>query len=157
MTTDSIDLDRLRNIPLFAELSDESLQTFLRDCVVEEAPAGTLVFSEGQRGDRFFVVLSGGVRIVRQIEGVGEEQLAMCRENAYFGELSMIDNQPRSADARAIEDTHLLVIRKAVLEERMFADDALSREILWCFVRQLATRVRETNEKLRAVYQMGLD
>jgi len=151
-----VNLEKLKKIPLFQKLSRNSLTTLLQNSRVEGFEENDLVFSEGQRGDRFFIVLDGGVRISRQIEGVGEKQLSVCRENSYFGELAMIDNSPRSADARAVESTKLLVVHKSKLEELMFADNAFASEVLWVFVRHLSTRLRESNEKLRAAYQMDL-
>ena len=149
-------IELLRQVPLFRELSELSLAMLDRHCQIEEVLEGDLIFAEGQRGDRFFVVFSGAIRITRQIEGVGEEPLSVCRQGQYFGELSMLDDEPRSADARAIEDSQLFVIRKSDLEELMFVDKAFSQEFLWVVARHLAVRLRETNEKLRAVYQMGV-
>lgn len=152
----TLDRNRLRQIPVFSEVSDSGLNAIQRYLKLITVPEGELIFSEGQRGDQLYIVLEGAVQIVRQIEGVGEEQLAVCRENSFFGELSMIDARPRSADARVIESARLLVIRKSDLEELMFGDKELEKELLWIFVHHLTTRLRETNEKLRALYQMNL-
>lgn len=149
-------VETLRKIPLFQELSEASLTSLGERGEVEDVGEGDLIFSEGQRGDRFYVVLQGAVRIARQIEGVGEEQLSVCRDGQYFGELSLLDDEPRSADARANENSSLFVVRKSSLEEIMFSDPEFAREFLWVMVRHLAVRLRENNEKLRAVYQMGV-
>ncbi|MCB9637482.1 MAG: cyclic nucleotide-binding domain-containing protein [Myxococcales bacterium] len=156
MDASLVDVATLQQIPIFSDISPRSLGLLSGFCRIEEAEEGELIFTEGQQGDRFFVVLSGAVRISRYIEGVGEELLSMCREGNYFGELSLVDDAPRSADARAAEPTRLLTLRKVDLEEVMFADADFAREMLWVLVRRLAVRVRETNEKLRALYQMEL-
>lgn len=154
--TDQISPDLLKKLPLFETLSEESLQALQSRVQVEEHPEDDLIFVESQEGDRFYVVLEGAVQTARHIAGVGEEQLGVHRMGDSFGELSVLDDSPRSADARAIEPTRLLVLRKAALEELMFQDDAFAREFLWVVTRHLATRLRETNEKLRALHQMSL-
>lgn len=152
----TVSVDVLREIPLFATLSNQSLESLRACSSVEHVDEGALIFSEGQRGDRMYVVLQGAVKLVRQIEGVGEEMLAVSRKGDYFGELSVLDHSPRSADARSNEPSQLLTIRKAQLEELMFHDPDFTREFLWVLVQHLTVRLRENNEKLRAVYQMGI-
>ncbi|TNE44812.1 MAG: cyclic nucleotide-binding domain-containing protein [Deltaproteobacteria bacterium] len=156
MTVTAVSPDVLRSVPMFSNLSTQSLTALQSRIQIEDAPEGTLIFSEGQRGDRMYIVNQGAVQITRQIEGVGEDQMAMCREGDYFGELSLIDNAPRAANARAVEPSRLLVLRKAQLEELMFEDHAFAREFLWVLVLHLTVRLRENNEKLRAAYQMGI-
>lgn len=156
MSTAAIDLTTLKEIPLFSRLSQRSLEALAPALDIEQFDVGTLVFAEGQQGHRMYIVLDGAVQITREIRGVGEEQLAMARKGDYFGELSLLDDSPRSANARVLETATLLSFRKADLEERMFQDSAFAQEILWVFTRHLAIRLRETNEKLRALHQMNL-
>ncbi|MCK6510098.1 cyclic nucleotide-binding domain-containing protein [Myxococcota bacterium] len=151
-----VEIATLQGIPMFSELSPQSLARLANFCQVEDTEEGALIFSEDQQGDRFFVVLSGAVRISRYIEGIGEELLSVCRDGDYFGELSLVDDAPRSANARTSEPTQLLILRKVDVEELMFADADFAREMLWVLVRHLAVRLRETNEKLRALYQTEL-
>lgn len=152
----SISIDALQHIPLFCKLSSNSLESLRERCQLLQAQEGELLFAEGQRGDRMYIVIDGAIKISRQIEGVGEERLSVCRQGDYFGEVSLFDDAPRSADARAIESTTLLELRKNCLEELIFADRDFACEILSVLVRHLTVRLRETNEKLRAIYQMSL-
>ena len=115
----------------------------------EEAhKVGEVLFSEGDTGDRFFLILEGAVRIGRQIAGMGEEALAILRGGDCFGEMALIDEAPRSADARVHESCRLLVIRKEDIEDLMFVDRSLAYEMLWNMVRIMAKRLRETDDKL---------
>ena len=79
---------------------------------------------------------------------MGEEALAVLRAGTYFGEMALIDDFPRSADARAHEDCRLFVIRKEDLADLLFVDRDLAYDLLWSFVRTLAGRLRETNDKM---------
>ena len=99
-------------------------------------------------GDKFYLILEGAVRISRIVPGMGEEALAILRKNAYFGEMSLIDEAPRSAHALVHERCKLFVIAKRDLEDLLFVDRDLAYELLWNFVRTLTARLRETNDKM---------
>ena len=70
----------------------------------ERFETGAVIFAEGAVGDKMYLILSGAVRISREVPGMGEEALTVLRPGNYFGEMSMIDDFPRSADAKAHED-----------------------------------------------------
>ena len=114
----------------------------------ETHQGGTTVFEEGQKGDKFYLILDGAVRISRFVPGMGEEALAVLRNGAYFGEMALIDEFPRSAHAIVHEKCRLFVIRKEDLEDLLFVDRDLAYELLWNFVRTLSSRLRETNDKM---------
>jgi len=115
----------------------------------EEAhKVGDLVFKEGDAGDCFYLILDGAIRIGRQIAGMGEEALAILRSGDCFGEMSLVDDAPRSADARVHESCRLFVVRKGDMEDLMFVDRSLAHDLLWNMVRMLTKRLRETDDKL---------
>jgi CRP/FNR family cyclic AMP-dependent transcriptional regulator len=143
---DAVDL--LAGIHMFAGLQPAYLRRLAAVGSRERHEANTVIFAEGAVGDKMYLILSGAVRISREVPGMGEEALAILRTGNYFGEMSLIDDSPRSADAKAHEDTELFVIRKEDLEDLLFVDRDLAYDLLWNFVRTLTTRLRETNEKL---------
>jgi CRP/FNR family transcriptional regulator, cyclic AMP receptor protein len=114
----------------------------------ESHAGGETIFAEGDRGDKFYLILEGAVRISRMVPGMGEEALAVLRQGAYFGEMSLIDDSPRSAHAFVHERCRLFVLRKDDFEDLLFVDRDLAYELLWNFVRTLTTRLRETNDKM---------
>ena len=97
----------------------------------------------------------GKVRISKMVPGVGEEALAILEPGSYFGEMALIDDTPRSADATAHLACTLYVIQKADLEELMFLHKDLAYELLWTFVRTLSSRLRETNDKIRSFFALS--
>jgi CRP-like cAMP-binding protein len=114
----------------------------------EEHKGGETVFAEGEKGDKFYMILDGAIRISRMVPGMGEEALAILKSGDYFGEMSLLDDSPRSAHALVHERCRLFVIRKEDLEDLLFVDRNLAYELLWKWVRTLSGRLRETNDKM---------
>jgi len=149
-----MDAASLRACQLFQALSSEQLGRVAAIATRRELPGGATVFAEGTAGDEMFVVLSGRVRISKRLTGVGEEALAILEPGAWFGEMAMIDDSPRSADALAHTSCALAVLRREELEQLMFVDKDLAAVVLWAFVRTLAVRLREMNEKIQGFFAM---
>ena len=138
----------LANVGLFSNLPAVYLRRIANLCAEETFSRGTPIFREGTPGDKLFIILSGSVRISRQVPGMGEEALAILKTGEYFGEMAVIDDFPRSADAIAHETSRLLVITKDRLADLLFVDRDLAYDLLWSFVRTLSSRLRETNDKM---------
>jgi CRP-like cAMP-binding protein len=86
---------------------------------------------------------------------MGEEALAVLGPSEVFGEMSLIDEAPRSADARVHERCRLLVIGKEEFDDLLFLHKDLAYEVLWNCVRLLSARLRETNEKVTFLSMSG--
>lgn len=140
--------EALAKTKLFSGLLDEHLFRLASLMKVEKFKRGELVFKEGEAGDKFYIILEGRIRISRQIPGMGEEALAILDQGTYFGEMALIDDQPRSADALAHESATLVTLNKRDLEDLLFVDHDVAYDILWAFVRTLCSRLRETSDKL---------
>jgi CRP-like cAMP-binding protein len=141
-------IEVLAQIPMFAGLSDAHLERVAAIGAEEDHPLGTTLFAEGDPGTKFYVVLSGAVRVSRMVPGMGEEALAILKPGAYFGEMALIEDAPRSAHALVHEHARLFVIAKQDLEELLFVDRELAYELLWNLVRTLSRRLREANDKM---------
>ena len=138
----------LASIPIFSGLPMAHLRRIAELGTHEHYKTNELVFGEGDTGEKFYLILTGAVRISRTVPGMGEEALAILRGGNYFGEMSLIDEFPRSADALCHEKCKLFVLHKEDLEDLLFVDRDLAYEILWNFVRTLSSRLRETNDKM---------
>jgi CRP/FNR family cyclic AMP-dependent transcriptional regulator len=141
-------VELLSKVNIFSGLQANYLRRIAALGLEELHPANALVFAEGTQGDKVYLILSGSIRISRNVPGMGEEALAVLRAGTYFGEMALIDDFPRSADARAHEDCRLFVVRKEDLADLLFVDRDLAYDLLWSFVRTLAGRLRETNDKM---------
>jgi len=92
-------LEILTQIDLFSGLPAGHLRRIVDIGLEEQYRSNATVFSEGEPGDKFYLIVEGAVRISRIVPGMGEEALAVLRPFAYFGEMSLIDDAPRSATA----------------------------------------------------------
>ena len=138
----------LARVALFADLPLVYLRRVAALGAEEVYARGSLIFKEGSAGDKLYLILSGSVRISRQVPGMGEEALAILKTGAYFGEMALIDDFPRSADALAHEACRLFVLSKDRVADLLFVDRDLAYDLLWTFVRTLSARLRETNDKM---------
>jgi CRP-like cAMP-binding protein len=141
-------IELLSKIGLFSALQPTYLRRIATLGIEEHYASGALIFKEGAVGDKVYLIISGAVRISRTVPGMGEEALAILRAGSHFGEMALIDDFPRSADAIAHEGCRLFVIRKEDLEDLLFVDRDLAYDLLWSFVRTLSGRLRETNDKM---------
>jgi CRP/FNR family cyclic AMP-dependent transcriptional regulator len=139
---------QLSRVPFFAGLTPEALRIVAKATTEESHATGTKIFQYGDSGDKLFILLEGRVRISREVAGMGEEALAVLGPGEVFGEMSLIDDAPRSADARVHERCRMLVMTKEDFDDLLFLHKDLAYEVLWNCVRILSVRLRETNEKL---------
>jgi len=151
-----MNLDLLSRVPLFEGLSQAQLKKLAAVCETERVPRGKYVFREGEPGASMYVVVEGKVRISRQLPGMGEEALAILQPGEAFGEMAVVEEGLRSADALAHEGgTVLLRIGRDPLDQLLFTDKELAYSVLWALVRTLSGRLRETNEKMKALFAMS--
>lgn len=141
-------LEQLAKVEIFAGLTPEALGLLADIASEEHVSAGTVIFRQGDPGDRLYVLVRGRVRISRQLPGVGEETLAVLEAGDVFGEMALLDEAPRSADAHAHVSCHLAWIGKDRFEDLLFLHKDLAYEVLWNVIRTLIRRLRATNDKL---------
>ncbi len=148
-------VEAIGRIHLFDGIAERGLRLLASIAREESYRGGSVIFEEGTSGNALYLILEGKVRISRQVTGMGEEALAILEPGDAFGEMSLIDSFPRSADARVHEHCRVLVLEKEALEDLLFLEKDLAYEILWNFVRTLSARLRETNDKMTFLSATG--
>jgi len=141
-------VEQLRKVALFSGLKPEALELIAKVATEERHTSGTKIFQHGDAGDKLYLILEGKVRISREVPGMGEEALAVLGPGEVFGEMALLDEAPRSADARVHERCRLLAIPKDGFDDLLFLHKDLAYEVLWSVVRMLVSRLRETTDKL---------
>ncbi|MFP2899186.1 Crp/Fnr family transcriptional regulator [Corallococcus sp. 4LFB] len=145
----------LKKVALFEGLTQGQLAKVARIARSRTHPAGDFIFREGDTGQDMFILADGKVRISKSVPGIGEEALAILEPGQYFGEMAVIEDSPRSADAIAHTSCTVWVIERAKLDQLMFTDKDLAYVLLWTFVRTLSERLRETNEKIKGFFAIS--
>ena len=110
-----IDVQVLRNVSLFARFTDEALHTLAEQLTVESRPASSLIFREHDRGGAMYMLQAGRVELTVLDKMEQPVTLRFLEPGQVFGELSLLDNERRSASARAVTDVELLVIGRDAL------------------------------------------
>jgi len=124
------------------------LATYSRE---EHFPPNAVIFAEGESGDTLHIVVDGSVRISRMVPGMGEECLAILGRGEVFGEMALIDGEPRSADARAHrQGCTVFSVSRSLLEEVLSMDPDAAVQFLGLLCRLLCRRFRAMNERLVA-------
>jgi CRP/FNR family transcriptional regulator len=140
-----VDLDGvLAGVPLFAGLDGETASILVRALTTRSVERGHVVFSEGDAGDRLFVVLHGKVKISRAAADGRENLLAVLGPGEMFGELSLFDPGPRTATVTAVTDAALASLDHDDLRPLLLQQPGVAVQLL----RALAQRLRRTNEAM---------
>ncbi|CAM4504963.1 MULTISPECIES: cyclic nucleotide-binding domain-containing protein [Corallococcus] len=145
----------LKKVALFEGLTQGQLAKVARIAQSRTHTAGDFLFREGDTGQDMFILADGKVRISKSVPGIGEEALAILEAGQYFGEMAVIEDSPRSADAIAHTSCTVWVIERAKLDQLMFTDKDLAYVLLWTFVRTLSERLRETNDKIKGFFAIS--
>lgn len=139
LKTDEI-ASALAHVPLFSGISAESMDRLAAVTGELDFEPGQFIVLQGQVGTGLYVILDGSARVVR-----GSEELAQLGPTDFFGELSVIDQQPRSASVQAVEPTRCLALASWDLLDLLESDPKLALNM----IRGLATRIREHGEQHR--------
>lgn len=150
-----MDASVLKKVALFEGLTQGQLAKVAQIGQTRSYPVGAFLFREGETGQDMFVLTEGKVRISKTVPGIGEEALAILEPGQYFGEMAVIEDSPRSADAIAHTSCTVWVIERSKLDQLMFTDKDLAYVLLWTFVRTLSERLRETNDKIKAFFAIS--
>src|SRR4029078_3376754 len=134
----------LRTVPLFTKLEDAELQRFAELTREKSYPKGSVILFEDDPGDSLFVVRDGRVKVVLIGEDGREVILGVLGVGEYFGELSLIDDRPRSAHVIAMEDSNLLVLRREDFRKRVESSPRVGRAPLT----ELSRRLRRADDKI---------
>ncbi len=137
--------DFLSRAPLFARLEDRQLHRLAELCVPRSYETGEEIVVEGSTGLGLFVITDGRVEVAR---GTGDDKVVFAELGAgdLLGEMSLVDDQPRSATVRTLEPTTCLLITRGSFQSLVDREP----EIAWCIVPILAGRLRALQEELIA-------
>ena len=143
-------LHLLEKVSLFAGLSKRQLGKLLVKLFEKGYAPGETIFLEGEPGKALFIVLDGRVSIVHAGHGA-EERVATLAPGAYFGELALIDDLPRSGSARADEHSALLILYKSHFDDLIEGHSAIAIRVMGNLLKALAGYVRAAHARNAAL------
>jgi CRP-like cAMP-binding protein len=134
----------LRTVPLFSELSEEDISSLGRLATRRRYPKDTVVFFENEEGDFLFMILEGRIKVTILGDDGREIILSVLGPGDFFGEMALLDNEPRSATAIAVEDSELLSLHRTDFQS-VLADN---RSITSALIKILTVRLRRANQQI---------
>ena len=120
----------LQRVTIFAGLDDAALASLERIAVEKQFPKESVIVSQEDRGDALFVVTCGKVKVVLYGKSGREVILSVFKPGDFFGEMSLLDNQPRSANVIAVETSTLLVLERAAFADHLAAHPNVAIAVL---------------------------
>lgn len=137
----------LRSVPLFAELEDRHIHALSAMLAERRYRKGSVVFFEGDPGDALFIVSQGAVKIYRVAEDGREKTLAILRDGDIFGEMALLDEEPRSAIAECLEPTTLYALHRKEFLAFLANNPSMAIHI----IKVLCGRLRRANAQVMDV------
>lgn len=136
----------LRKLPLFHDMRPEVLADLAQIAEEKVYPKSQNIFEKGDEGSSLFVIVEGAVRIHDAYDlNKPSKTLAILKDGEFFGELSILDDETRSASATANDDSILLEIGQHSFQRLMVENFDLSQNLLAA----LANRIRNLTEKIQ--------
>jgi len=130
----------LEKIPLFAFLNYKERSSVLSIITTRVFAPGAEIIREGTQGEDLFILMKGRVLVEKSGLKIGE-----LATGAYFGEMGLVDNAPRSATIRATEQAECMIITRADMMGIMRREQMMAVKLLWSFVQTLSERLRTAN------------
>jgi CRP/FNR family cyclic AMP-dependent transcriptional regulator len=142
----------LKAVPFFTQLSDRELDVVRAVSVEKNYPRSAVVLTEGEMGDSLYMIQTGKVKVFIGDEDGREIILKILGPGDFFGEMSMIDKQPRSASVTTLEASTFHILSHAAFEKCTEQAPRIANMVM----RVLATRVREADRKIGTLALMDV-
>ena len=140
-------VQHLRNVPIFSDLKDSDLNIISDKMISRAYEKGQMILLEESQGETFFIIVSGAVKVTRLSDDGREVILAILGESDFFGEMSLLDGEGRSANIVANEDAEVLT-----LSRRDFLDCLETYpKIAIALLEELAIRLRKSDQHIESL------
>jgi CRP/FNR family cyclic AMP-dependent transcriptional regulator len=137
----------LKDIPLFSSIGDEKIYELIEAGSFRKISKNTIIINEGDNSDSLFIICGGKVKVMIHDNEGREIILSLLGEGDYFGEMSLLDGEPRSACVMTKEPTRLLMINKEDFKNICLNN----KELAFNLIKDLMKRLREANKKIESL------
>jgi CRP/FNR family cyclic AMP-dependent transcriptional regulator len=142
----------LKAVPFFTQMNDEELEVVRSLAVEKSYPRNAVVLTEGEQGDSLYMIESGRVKVFIGDEDGREIILKILGAGQFFGEMSMVDQQPRSASVTTLEPATFLILSHGAFEVAVQSKPRIANLVL----RVLAQRLRDADRKIGTLALMDV-
>ena len=142
-----MDLDFLRSVNIFSDLSESELVGIQDICTTRKYPKNSMIILEEEMGDVVFIVMSGTVKITRVNDEGKEVILAMLGSGEVFGEMAILDGESRSANALSQENCEVVTINREDFLNLLKTNNKVSLNLMTEF----AIRLRKSDQQIEAL------
>jgi len=127
----------LKEIPLFSNLEEEEFEQLSSICIEKHFEKGQAIFYEEDMGTSFYLIMSGQVKIVMLSSDGREHILGVLKEKDFFGEISLLDGQTRSASALALSDVKTITITRDDFTKLLRNNPDITLKIIFVLCKRL--------------------
>src|SRR5580765_6079033 len=145
-SADGFDPRSLRRVKILAAMSEEQLARFAQFMQIEQVPQWSVIVKQGDPGDTMYLILDGELRVRIHVKGK-ETILATLGVGEFFGDISLFDHGPRSADVVANKESLVLKITAKAFDELAKAAPELATPFLRAVGQTLSARIRADNKR----------
>jgi len=142
----------LKSVPMFAAFSQDELRALATMVMRRSAPRGTAIMREGDPIDFLYIVISGRLKVMMGEADGKETILSILGPGEFFGEMGLIDDNPRSASVIAIEGTELLALTRRAFRKCLVEKPELAMAVM----RVLVRRMREADRKIGSLAMLDV-
>lgn len=137
----------LKNVPLFDGMGDDALENILRTTIRKTFAKDTILVQENEPGETLYMIISGKVKVTNVGKDGKEVILAVLDKGEFFGEMALLDEEPRSATVVAMKKTEMLLLRRREFLELL----EQNTEILTNLLATISRRLRDANSQIRSL------
>jgi CRP/FNR family cyclic AMP-dependent transcriptional regulator len=139
--------ESLCSIPLFSQASQDDLERLATHLIERRFPKDAIIVEEGLAGDYMYVIREGRVKVTKASEDGREKIMNIFGPGDFFGEMALLDRQPRSASVKTLEATQLLALSRRDFLEMLRTSSDLALSV----IEELTRRLRDTGEQASSI------
>ncbi len=142
-----MDLQLLKNVPLFSSIPDDQLEQISTHLIPKTYNKDGMIVMENDSGDSLYIIKEGRVKVTRYSDDGGEVILSILNEDDFFGEMSLLDGEERSANVTALEKTELYVLTRHDLFRTIEKNPSIAITML----EEMAQRLRKSDKYIKGL------
>ncbi len=151
MAREVIDVEKLKNVWLFQDLTDSELLKLAELGVIKEFKGGEYVIREGEEAKALYVILSGMIKVIKELPDGTRRELSSMTEGDFFGELGLLDGEPRPASVMAVTPLQVVAFYRKDFLNFMQKHPMIAAKILFRIAQVIGKRLRKANEQIRDI------